>query len=87
VSYEIELSRIALKNMAKIPKKDLSRIQNRLEALSKEPQPDDIKKIRGDDNLYRIRSGNYRILYRIFENKLCILIVDIDHRKDIYKDF
>ncbi len=84
VNYDIELSRFALKNMAKIPKRDLIRIQNRLEALSTEPMPNDIKKIRGDDNLFRIRSGNYRILYRIFENKLCILIVDIDHRKDVY---
>lgn len=87
MNYDLELSRPALKNMAKIPKKDLIRIKNRIEALSIEPIPDDIKKIQGDDNLYRIRSGNYRILYRIFSNKLCILIVDIDHRKDIYKDF
>lgn len=73
--------------MAKIPKRDLSRIQIRLETLSEDPMPDDMKKIRGDDNLYRIRSGNHRILYRIFEKKLCVLIIDIDHRKDIYKDF
>ncbi len=85
MNYEIELTRIALKNMTKIPKRDLLRIQNKLEALSMEPTPPEIKKIQGDDNLYRIRSGNYRILYRIFENKLIILIVDIDHRKDIYK--
>ena len=58
MNYDIELSRIALKNMAKIPKKDLVRIQSRLEALSMEPMPDDIKKIQGDDNLYRIRSGS-----------------------------
>jgi mRNA interferase RelE/StbE len=87
VNYDIELSCIALKNMSKIPKRDLNRIQNRLEALSREPMPDDMKKIQGDDNLYRIRSGNYRILYRIFEDKLCILVIDIDHRKDVYRDF
>lgn len=73
--------------MAKIPKRDLNRIENKLEALSKEPRPDDMKKIQGDDNLYRIRSGNYRILYRIFDETIQILIIDIDHRKDIYKDF
>lgn len=73
MNYEIELSRTALKNMTIIPKRDLLRIQNKLEALSKEPMPVDMKKIHGDDNLYRIRNGNYRILYRIFENRLCIL--------------
>ena len=85
MNYEIELSRTALKNITKIPKRDLIRIQNRLEDLSIEPLPVDVKKIRGDDNLYRVRSGNYRILYRIFDDMLCILVIDIDHRKDVYK--
>ncbi|WP_080502792.1 type II toxin-antitoxin system RelE/ParE family toxin [Neochlamydia sp. EPS4] len=52
-----------------------------------DPPPEDLKKIRGDDNLYRIRNGNYRILYKIFDTKHYVLIVDIDHRKDIYKKF
>lgn len=85
MNYEIEVSRTALKNMTKIPKKELIRIHNIIESLSIHPKPDDHKKNQGDENLYRIRSGNYRILYRIFENKLYILIVDVDHRKDIYK--
>lgn len=86
VTYDIELSRIALKNMAKIPKKDLVRIQDRIDALSIQPNPPDLKKVRGDENLFRIRSGDYRILYRIFNKVLKILIVDIDHRRDIYKN-
>lgn len=85
VNYEIELSRIARKNMNKISKRELIQIQGRIDALSKEPRPADIKKIQGDENLYRIRSGYYRILYRIFDEKIHILIVDVDHRKDVYK--
>lgn len=85
MNYDIELSRIALKNMARIPRRELIRIQKRIDSLVQEPQPSDIKKIQGDENLYRIRSGNYRILYRIFDQKICILIVDVNHRKDIYK--
>jgi mRNA interferase RelE/StbE len=85
VKYDIELSRIALKNMAKIPKRELIRIQERIDSLIKEPRPADIKKIQGDENLYRIRSGNYRILYRIFDDMIKILIIDVDHRKDIYR--
>lgn len=83
--FEIELSRLAFKNMAKIPTRELVRIQKRINDLSVDPRPFDIKKIHGDENLYRIRSGNYRILYRIFDSKLHILIIDVDHRKDIYK--
>lgn len=85
MNYEIELSRIALKNLETIPKRDLQRIKVRINELAVEPKPSDVKKIHGDENLYRIRSGNYRILYRLFEGKLLILIVNIDHRKDIYK--
>lgn len=83
--YEIELSRLALKGMAKVPRRELLRIQDKINDLSNNPRPADIKKTHGDENLYRIRSGNYRILYRIFDGKLHILIVDVDHRKDIYK--
>ncbi len=87
MNYEIELSRIAFKNMSKIPKKELIRIKSKIELLANDPYPEDFKKIQGEENLYRIRSGNYRILYRILEGKLFILIVDVDHRKDIYKNY
>lgn len=80
MNYSIELSRIALKSMHKIPKRELVRIQDRIDALSKEPRPTDIKKILGDDNLYRIRSGNYRILYRIFDEKIHITIKILQER-------
>ena len=86
MTYEIEVSRIAMKSMTKIPKKDLIRIRNRIDSLSEDPRPVDIKKIRGDENLYRIRAGTYRILYRIFDKRVSILILDVDHRKDVYKD-
>ena len=86
MNYEISLSRIALKNMTKLPRRELVRIQNRIDCLAKDPRPADIKKIHGDENLYRIRLGTYRILYRIFDDKLFILIVDVDHRKEIYKN-
>lgn len=79
MTYEIELTRIALKNMSKIPRRELIRIHDRINTLSINPRPEDFKKIQGDDNLFRIRSGNYRILYRIFDDKIRILIVDVDH--------
>ncbi len=86
MKYDIELSRIALKSMAKIPRKELLRVRERIDSLSGEPRPIDVKKIQGDENLYRIRSGNYRVLYRIFDEQIYILIVGVDHRKDIYKN-
>lgn len=87
MTYSVDLSKIALKQMSKIPKRDLIRIGERIDQLAKDPRPHDVKKIVGSSDLYRIRSGSYRILYRIFDEVLCIMIVDLDHRKDIYKNF
>lgn len=84
MKYEIELSRVAFKSMAKIPKKDLKRIQGKIDDLAANPRPSDVKKIQGDSNLYRIRSGDYRVLYRIYDDKIYILVVNIEHRKDVY---
>lgn len=86
MKYDIEVSKQAVKGMTKIPKRELLRIQHKIEALAGDPRACDVKKIQSDNNLYRDRSGNYRILYRIFDESICILIVDVDHRKDIYKD-
>ncbi|MCB1113784.1 MAG: type II toxin-antitoxin system RelE/ParE family toxin [Chlamydiia bacterium] len=83
--FSIELSRIAIKHLSKIPSLEKKRISLRLEEISKHPLPKDVKKIQGDDNLYRIRSGNYRILYRIYHRQVVVLIVDIDHCKNIYR--
>lgn len=72
--------------MSKIPSKELIRIKNKIDSLGKQPRPIDTKKIQGDDNLYRVRIGNYRVLYRIFDEKVCVLVMDVDHRKDIYRN-
>lgn len=84
MTFAIEVSKIALKQMSKIPRRDLLRISERIDSLSTNPRPSDIKKIKGSIDLYRIRSGTYRILYKIQDEVLQILIVDVDHRKDIY---
>jgi mRNA interferase RelE/StbE len=84
--YKIEIAEKLEKRMHKIPKKDRERLFERIDSLAHDPRPDDCKKLRGNRNppLYRIRSGNYRIVYVIQDKLLIILIVDVDHRKDIY---
>lgn len=85
MTYSIEISKVALKQMSKISRRELIKIGERIDDLSNNPRPYDVKKIKGSSELYRIRSGSYRILYRILDDVLCVLIVDVDHRKDIYK--
>ncbi|MBC8237239.1 MAG: type II toxin-antitoxin system RelE/ParE family toxin [Helicobacteraceae bacterium] len=83
-SYSIEIKNSAVKELGKLPKVDLKRIVERIQSLSSEPRPAGCKKLSADEK-YRLRAGNYRILYSIEENKLIIYIVKVGHRKDVYK--
>ena len=82
--YVIETSENLEKQLKKIPRKDLIRIRDKIRSLANNPRQDGSEKI--DDNLYRIRQGNYRILYSIFEKKLVVLIIKVAHRREVYRD-
>ena len=81
--YKIELKKSAVKELNTIPTVDLEKIIIRIQNLADNPRPDGCKKLSKDEK-YRIRIGNYRVLYLIEDNKLIIFIVKIGHRKDVY---
>lgn len=85
MKYAIEFTDPASKNFLKLPKSEARKISKKIDALSTNPTPNGYKKIQGEENLFRIRSGDYRILYQIFENRVVILVVRIGHRKDVYR--
>ncbi len=60
-------------------------ILKRIETLKKDPRPEGVTKLQGMDNAYRIRQGDYRIIYQIIDNNLIIEIVTIGHRSDVYR--
>ena len=62
-------------------------IGERIDALKADPRPLGSQKLKGQDNLHRIRSGDYRIIYAIRDDQLLVLVVRIGDRKDIYRDF
>jgi len=82
--YEIIIDRYAEKQLAKIPPPDFNRIVKAIENLSENPRPTGYKKLVARPG-YRIRVGNYRIIYLIEDNVLTVFVIDIGHRKDIYK--
>jgi mRNA interferase RelE/StbE len=82
--YKIEIKKSAVKEIFKLPAKDLKRILKEIELLSDNPRPFGAIKLSGDEK-YRLRVGNYRILYQIFDNKLIVIVVKVGHRKDIYR--
>ena len=84
-SYRIVIKKSAAKEIEKIEKKDRIRIIEKIRSLAKEPKPTVSKKLSGQEK-YRIRQGNYRILYQIIEDELIINVVKVGHRRDIYKN-
>lgn len=84
-NYKIEISTSAEKALKKIPNKDITKIVDAIQILAINPYPDICRKLSGEENTFRIRQGNYRIIYEVLGKKLLILILKIGHRKDIYR--
>ncbi|MEA2110913.1 MAG: type II toxin-antitoxin system RelE/ParE family toxin [Campylobacterota bacterium] len=83
-NYKIEIKKSAAKEISKLPQKVLVRIVEQIQLLSETPRPHGCKKLSGDEK-YRVRVGNYRILYTIEDNILTLYIVKVGHRKNIYE--
>jgi mRNA interferase RelE/StbE len=85
MKYKIIIAEQAIKALAKLPGKTRRQISEKIDALADNPRPAGIEKLQGAD-LYRIRSGDYRVIYQIKDNLLIVLVVRIGHRKDIYRN-
>ena len=84
-SYRIDVSATAEKQIRKLPSDDRVRVIQAIQPLAKQPYPPGSRKVRGYDDVYRLRVGLYRILYRIEGRRLLIIILKIGHRRDIYR--
>lgn len=83
--YTLVISRNALTQLREIPKSDRGRITEKIDELVVNPRPFGCQKLQGYENEYRIRSGNYRIVYRIENDKLFVEVIKVAHRKDVYR--
>ena len=83
-SYRIRFKQSVAKDLRSMPKKDVQRILRRIEGLADEPRPVGVEKLSGDEK-YRIRQGNYRILYAIDDDVITVTIVKVGHRRDVYR--
>ncbi|MGA8163580.1 MAG: type II toxin-antitoxin system RelE/ParE family toxin [Waddliaceae bacterium] len=86
MKYQIKITDKILKKLTKFPRKDKERIIEAIDSLVENPRPEGCKKLKGNQPLlYRIRTGNYRVVYSIQDQALIILVVEVDHRKDAYR--
>ena len=84
MSYEISILRRAQKELAKLPQSDYQRIRNAISNLANNPRPSGCKKLKGRP-AWRIRIGDYRVIYEIRDRQLIIVVIDVGHRRDIYR--
>ena len=84
-SYRIEIKRSAVKELEAVPAKDRRRMTTKIQALAGNPRPAGCEKLSGHDK-YRIRQGNYRILYTIEDDVLVVTVIKIGDRRDVYRE-
>ena len=85
MAYSIFLAPPAERQLKALAEPTQKRIVKRLRTLKKNPRPQGVKKLAGEDDLYRIREGDYRIIYTIRDKELIALVVKIGDRKEIYR--
>ncbi len=83
-SYSLFVKRSAAKELESVATKDRRRIVDRIQALGTEPRPPGVEKLSGAEK-YRVRQGDYRILYTIDDAARTVIVVKIGHRRDVYR--
>lgn len=84
MAYSLQFSKQAFKELEKINEPFYSGIKQAVATLTQNPRPKGYKKLKGRDG-YRIKIGNYRVIYDIFDSELLIDIITLGHRKDVYE--
>ncbi len=82
--YKLEFLKTAAREFDKLPSDIQKRIGKKLESLTNDPYPSDIKALKNGNGLLRVRVANYRIIYRVKNDLLIIIVVKVGHRKNVY---
>ena len=83
--YSIRITRSAAKEIEVLPLKDRRRIITKIKGLSRDPRPPGCEKLSGEEK-YRLRQGDYRILYEIVDTELVVTVVRVGNRRDVYRN-
>lgn len=85
MAYQVEIAPAAKRQIKKLVKPIQELIIQRLEQLADNPRPPGVLKMEGEENLYRVRIGDYRIIYQIQDRVLLVVVVKVGHRGDVYR--
>ncbi len=84
--YIVLVTKSALKQISKLPPDYQKTIISKIDSLANNPRPYGCEKLQGAKNDYRIRVGVYRVVYSVFDKELLVEVVDVDHRKQVYRN-
>lgn len=84
MTYRIEFTRRAARDLERLDRRARLRIVEAVTGLGIDPRPAGVKKLKGEDNAWRIRVGDYRVIYEIHDNSVLIVVFRVGHRRDIH---
>ena len=85
MAYRIEFKPLALRQLEKLPRDVQKRLAGKIESLRDDPFPPGCKKMEGLPDAWRIRTGDYRVVYQVHRGILLVLVLTVGHRKDVYR--
>lgn len=83
-AYSVRLSRTGERDLRALPKQEIVRLLRRLEQLAAQPRPSGAKKLKGEE-AYRVRQGDYRIVYEVQDEARVVIVYRIRHRREVYR--
>ena len=85
MTYRIEIKRSTCEALLALPHDVQRRLSEAMDTVASDPHGPDTRKLTGSDILYRIRVGDYRVVYEVHDDRLLIYVVKVGHRRDIYR--
>jgi mRNA interferase RelE/StbE len=83
-NYELQIKPSAVKEIEKVPRKDRPKVVQKIRALATDPRPHGSEKLSAEEK-YRVRQGDYRVVYSVDDDQSIVLIVKVGHRKEVYR--
>ena len=83
--HQIVLARQAVRSLAQLQRQDQQRIRAALDLLAENPRPPRCLSLKGEEGVYRIRVGDFRILYEVFDQALVMQMIRIGHRREVVR--
>lgn len=85
MKYTVKIRPSAQRSIKKIEERFAKKIIERIDLLAENPRHQGSIKLAGEENAYRTRVGKYRIIYEIYDSEVLVSVINVDHRKDVYR--